>query len=115
MGIVNYLNRLKSKIFFIYYFVYVLLFITSIYLGKIVLMWRNDFISENCNIVFRGYIFKDNSLLLLITSFILFIFLIANILIFAIIESKYRRRQGYYIFFQTAILLILLIFYFLIR
>lgn len=49
------------------------------------------FISENCDIVFRGYIFQDNSLLLLIMSFILFIFLISNVLIFKIIESRYKK------------------------
>jgi len=115
VGTINYLNSLKNKIFFIYYFVYVLFFFGSIYIAKIVIIWRNEFISENCDIVFRGYIFQDNSLLLLIMSFILFIFLISNVLIFEIIESRYKKQQWYYIVFQTIILLILLIFYLLIK
>ena len=58
MGITNYYGRQNSKIFFLYYFVYALFFTASIYLGKIVLRWRNEFISENCNVAFRGFIYR---------------------------------------------------------
>ena len=109
MGAVNYFYRLKNKIFFMYYFVYVLFFIISIYLAKTILTWRNEFISENCDITFKGYIFRDVSLLFSIISVMLFIFLISNVLIFVIIDQKYKKSQYYYVLFQVGLLLILLV------
>jgi hypothetical protein len=110
MGIIENFNT-KTLMVFISYLVYGLLVYSSIYIARMVLKLRNDFISENCNIVFRGYLFQDISSTIIIIGFILCIFLISNILVNFIIDKKYFKNHLVFIIFQIIVLVILMIYY----